>query len=155
VAKSADLSIEFVSMTDVPIELALTPPAQIGIDRLLTAWLAYTEYGAPTQRGAIAVTLGTALTLTCVDRSGRLIGGAITPSPVLASRALATAPPHCHLLPSTTRAPISLGRLAPTPPKRSAPESSVAHAVPSPRSLRSQSKRCRVEIRVRRLPLWC
>ncbi len=90
VAKSADLPIEFVSVTDVPLKLALTPPAQIGIDRLLAAWLAYTEYGAPTQRGAIAVTLGTALTLTCVDRSGHLIGGAITPSPVLASRALAS-----------------------------------------------------------------
>jgi type III pantothenate kinase len=89
-AKSADLPIEFVSVADVPLELALTPPAQIGIDRLLAAWLAYTEYGAPTQRGAIAVTLGTALTLTCVDRSGRLLGGAIAPSPVLASRALAS-----------------------------------------------------------------
>jgi pantothenate kinase type III len=90
VAKSADLSIEFVSVADVPLELALTPPAQIGIDRLLAAWLAFTEFGAPRGRGAIAVTLGTALTLTCVDRSGRLIGGAITPSPVLASRALAS-----------------------------------------------------------------
>ena len=90
VAKSADLSIEFVSVADVPLELALTPPAQIGIDRLLAAWLAYTEFGAPRGRGAIAVTLGTALTLTCVDRSGRLIGGAIAPSPVLASRALAS-----------------------------------------------------------------
>ena len=90
VAKSADLSIEFVTTEDVPLELALTSPAQIGIDRLLAAWLAYTEYGAPAGRGAIAVTLGTALTLTCVDRSGRLIGGAITPSPVLASRALAS-----------------------------------------------------------------
>ena len=89
-AKSADLPIEFVSATDVPLELALTPPALIGIDRLLAAWLAYTEYGAPTGRGAIAVTLGTALTLTCVDRGGCLIGGAITPSPVLASRALAS-----------------------------------------------------------------
>jgi pantothenate kinase type III len=90
VAKSADLSIEFVAVDDVPLELALTPPAQIGIDRLLAAWLAFTEFGAPRGRGAIAVTLGTALTLTCVDRSGRLIGGAITPSPVLASRALAS-----------------------------------------------------------------
>lgn len=89
-AQSADLPIEFVSAADVPLELALTPPAQIGIDRLLAAWLAYTEYGAPTGRGAIAVTLGTALTLTCVDQGGRLIGGAITPSPVLASRALAS-----------------------------------------------------------------
>ena len=89
-AQSAELPIDFVSAADVPLELALTPPALIGIDRLLAAWLAYTEYGAPTGRGAIAVTLGTALTLTCVDRSGRLIGGAITPSPVLASRALAS-----------------------------------------------------------------
>ncbi len=89
-AASAAIAAEFVNVADVPLELALTPPAQIGIDRLLAAWLAYTEYGAPAQRGAIAVTLGTALTLTCVDRSGRLLGGAIAPSPVLASRALAS-----------------------------------------------------------------
>ena len=89
-AASEAIAVEFVNLADVPLELALTPPAQIGIDRLLAAWLAYTEYGAPTQRGAIAVTLGTALTLTCVDRSGRLLGGAIAPSPVLASRALAS-----------------------------------------------------------------
>jgi type III pantothenate kinase len=89
-AANAAIAAEFVNVADVPLELALTPPAQIGIDRLLAAWLAYTEYGAPAQRGAIAVTLGTALTLTCVDRSGRLLGGAIAPSPVLASRALAS-----------------------------------------------------------------
>jgi type III pantothenate kinase len=89
-AASAAIAAEFVNVADVPLELALTPPAQIGIDRLLAAWLAYTEYGAPAQRGAIAVTLGTALTLTCVDRAGRLLGGAIAPSPVLASRALAS-----------------------------------------------------------------
>ena len=89
-AANAAIAAEFVNVADVPLELALTPPAQIGIDRLLAAWLAYTEYGAPAQRGAIAVTLGTALTLTCVDRAGRLLGGAIAPSPVLASRALAS-----------------------------------------------------------------
>ena len=46
-AASAAIAAEFVSVADVPLELALTPPAQIGIDRLLAAWLAYTEYGAP------------------------------------------------------------------------------------------------------------
>ncbi len=89
-AANAAIAVDFVTVADVPLELALTPPAQIGIDRLLAAWLAFTEYGAPSQRGAIAVTLGTALTLTCVDRNGRLLGGAIAPSPVLASRALAS-----------------------------------------------------------------
>lgn len=89
-ATGEGLSIEWVSADDVPLELALTPPVQIGIDRLLAAWLAYTEYGAPAERGAIAITLGTALTLTCVDRRGRLLGGAIAPSPLLAARALAS-----------------------------------------------------------------
>lgn len=89
-AASAAIAAEFVGAADVPLELALTPPAQIGIDRLLAAWLSFTEFGAPRGRGAIAVTLGTALTLTCVDRTGRLLGGAIAPSPVLASRALAS-----------------------------------------------------------------
>lgn len=89
-AHRAELPVEFISAGDVPLELALTAPAQIGIDRLLAAWLAYTEHGAPKGRGSIAVTLGTALTVTCVDREGRLLGGAIAPSPLLASRALAT-----------------------------------------------------------------
>ena len=89
-AAGATIAIEFVTVDDVPLELSLTAPIQIGIDRLLAAWLAYSEYGAPANRGAIAVTLGTALTLTCVDRNGRLLGGAIAPSPVLASRALAS-----------------------------------------------------------------
>ena len=89
-ATSAGLATEFITSADVPLELALTPPVNIGIDRLLAAWLAFVEHGAPHGRGAIAVTLGTALTITCVDRGGRLIGGAISPSPLLASRALAT-----------------------------------------------------------------
>jgi type III pantothenate kinase len=88
-ARRTNLSIEFLHPEEIPMELALSSPNQIGIDRCLAAWLAFSEFGAPSARGAIAVTLGTALTLTCVDRSGRLIGGAIAPSPLLAARALA------------------------------------------------------------------
>lgn len=89
-AKSAEIPLALVTVADVPLALALDPAAEIGIDRLLAAWLAFAEFGAPAGRGAIAVTLGTALTLTCVDRSGQLIGGAIAPSPALAARALAS-----------------------------------------------------------------
>lgn len=88
-AAAASLPIEFIGIDDVPLDLALTPPVQIGIDRLLAAWFAYQRFGVPARRGVIAVSLGTALTLTCVDRSGRLLGGAIAPAPALASRALA------------------------------------------------------------------
>ena len=78
-----------LTTADVPLRLALETPELLGVDRALAAWRAYALLGAPKGRGAIAVTLGTALTLTCVDRTGTIIGGAIAPSPLLAARALA------------------------------------------------------------------
>ena len=82
------IPLDEIEARDVPIELAVDEPGRIGVDRVLAAWRAYATLGAPAERGAIAVTLGTALTITCVDRHGRVIGGAIAPSPLLAARAL-------------------------------------------------------------------
>ena len=83
------LAMDELLAADIPLQLAIDEPARIGVDRLLAAWHAYERVGRPAGRGAVAVTLGTALTLTCVDRQGRVLGGAIAPSPLLAARALA------------------------------------------------------------------
>lgn len=83
------IGVHEITAIDVPLKIALDAPERLGVDRALGAWRAYATWGAPQGRGAIAVTLGTALTLTCVTRAGAIIGGAIAPSPVLAARALA------------------------------------------------------------------
>lgn len=132
-AASAAIAIEFVTVDDVPLELALTAPVQIGIDRLLAAWLAYSEYGAPAKRGAIAVTLGTALTLTCVDRTGRLLGGAIAPSPVLASRALASGAAALPLVAIYDESPELAGPIGANTIEALSAGIAEARAVPLPR----------------------
>lgn len=89
IAAERGIPVMQLNATDVPLESALERPEQLGVDRALAAWRAFERFGAPQGRGAIAVTLGTALTITCVDRAGSIIGGAIAPSPILAARALA------------------------------------------------------------------
>ena len=88
-AAERTIAMRELTSTDTPLKIALDAPGRLGVDRALGAWHAYATWGAPQGRGAIAVTLGTALTLTCVTRSGEIIGGAIAPSPLLAARALA------------------------------------------------------------------
>jgi hypothetical protein len=90
VAAVRGISVELLQSVDLPLVSRLEEPERIGVDRALAAWFTYAEHGAPQRRGAIAVTLGTALTLTCVSRAGELLGGAITASPLLAARALAS-----------------------------------------------------------------
>ncbi len=89
-AGARGIKIETLRSADLPMRTALEAPDRIGVDRALAAWYTYTHHGAPMGRGAIAVTLGTALTLTCVSRDGVLLGGAIAASPLLAARALAS-----------------------------------------------------------------
>ncbi len=90
VAAARGVRVELLASTDLPLVSRLEQPDRIGVDRALAAWFTYAEHGAPQGRGAIAVTLGTALTLTCVSRAGELLGGAIAASPLLAARALAS-----------------------------------------------------------------
>ena len=87
-AAEREIAVREITAIDAPLKIALDAPERLGVDRALGAWRAYATWGAPQRRGAIAVTLGTAMTLTCVTRSGEIIGGAIAPSPLLAARAL-------------------------------------------------------------------
>jgi pantothenate kinase type III len=84
------IAVDVLRSGDLPLVSRLEEPDRIGVDRALAAWFTYAQEGAPHRRGAIAVTLGTALTLTCVSRTGELLGGAIAVSPLLAARALAS-----------------------------------------------------------------
>lgn len=90
VAATRTIAVDVLQSGDLPLVSRLEEPDRIGVDRALAAWFTYAQHGVPNQRGAIAVTLGTALTLTCVSRAGELLGGAIAASPLLAARALAS-----------------------------------------------------------------
>lgn len=61
-------------------------PERIGIDRLLTAFAAWRR--APLGASAIALNVGTAMTIDFVESSGLHRGGAILPGPRLMSRSL-------------------------------------------------------------------
>jgi pantothenate kinase type III len=89
-AAERTIAVDVLRSGDLPLVSRLEEPDRIGVDRALAAWFTYAQHGVPNQRGAIAVTLGTALTLTCVSRAGELLGGAIAASPLLAARALAS-----------------------------------------------------------------
>ena len=65
-------NLTFISLPD--IKLTNTYPT-MGIDRALAVWGAISTY----QQACLVIDGGTALTFTGVDRTGRLIGGAILP----------------------------------------------------------------------------
>lgn len=81
----------FVVGTDVhlPFAMAYETPETLGADRLAAATGAWRLYGKPENSPVVALTAGTALTLTVIDlRSGEpaLLGGAILPGPDLLRR---------------------------------------------------------------------
>jgi type III pantothenate kinase len=61
-------------------------PEKIGIDRLLTAFAAWQR--APLGASAVALNVGTAMTIDFVESSGTHRGGAILPGPRLMARSL-------------------------------------------------------------------
>ena len=71
--------------TRIGLPVRLPHPERVGTDRLLAAWTAVQEHGAP----VVVVDLGTATTVDAVDASGAFVGGAIAPGPALSIDALA------------------------------------------------------------------
>jgi len=71
--------------TTIPLPVLVPHPARVGADRLLGAWGASLQHGAP----LIVVDLGTATTIDAVDGSGAFAGGAILPGMDLGLAALA------------------------------------------------------------------
>lgn len=79
---------EVVSISNyrqVPLRVQVDEPEAVGIDRLLTGLAAHTRVKP---RPAIAVNLGTAVTIDVVDGSGVFRGGVIFPGPRLMALAL-------------------------------------------------------------------
>lgn len=75
----------------LPFAMAYKTPTTLGADRLAAAAGAWLVYGKPAERPVLALTAGTALTLTAVDLQGGqpvLLGGAILPGPKPLERAL-------------------------------------------------------------------
>jgi type III pantothenate kinase len=68
------------------LKVAVEHPTKVGIDRLLTALAAHRA--APAGRPAVAINVGTAMTVDLVDADGTFAGGAILPGPALMARSL-------------------------------------------------------------------
>jgi type III pantothenate kinase len=72
----------------IPLHLAVDAPEHVGIDRLLNAFAAHCQ-ASPS--AAIAVSVGTAVTIDLVDGAGTFRGGVIFPGPRLMAESL-----HAH-----------------------------------------------------------
>lgn len=59
-------------------------PREIGADRLVNSFAAYTKYGAP----LISIDFGTAINFDIVDRNANYIGGALAPGLIVALEAM-------------------------------------------------------------------
>lgn len=63
----------FVEKDNVPVEIALDRPEDVGADRLVNALAVKTHYRTP----AVVIDFGTATTFDAIDGRGRYLGGAI------------------------------------------------------------------------------
>ena len=84
-ARSIRLPLEIVGETVFcPIQNRYRNPRQVGQDRLVNAYSARVQYGAP----AIIVDFGTAITVDLVSRKGEYLGGMIAPGMGISLEAL-------------------------------------------------------------------
>jgi type III pantothenate kinase len=86
IAERRDVPLLVAGPDTVPMPIRVDRPAEIGADRLVTAYAAARLHGAP----AIVVDLGTATTVTAVAADGAFLGGAIAPGARLGLEALAS-----------------------------------------------------------------
>jgi type III pantothenate kinase len=85
VARSGGRASELTDYRSVPLKLSVAAQDQVGIDRLLTA-LAALSQARP--RPAVAINIGTAVTVDLIDGDGAFCGGAILPGPQLMALSL-------------------------------------------------------------------
>jgi type III pantothenate kinase len=79
-----DALIRLVTWPDVPIKIDVDDADRVGIDRLLSAYAAWTEF----ESAAVVVDAGSAITIDWIDSGGTFCGGAIMPGLELQSRSL-------------------------------------------------------------------
>jgi len=70
--------------TDLGVAVCVTRPAATGADRLANAAAAWERE----KRAVVVADVGTAVSITAVDREGRYVGGAIAPGPDISRAAL-------------------------------------------------------------------
>lgn len=75
-----------VTHQDIPLEVGVEHPDRVGVDRLLGAWAARQEVGAP----VAVIDAGSAVTVDWVAETGEFRGGAILPGVRLQLASLAT-----------------------------------------------------------------
>jgi len=83
----ANMNIEALVVSDhikLPIEIKLSHPEKIGVDRLCATAAAFDRRAEP----CVVVDFGTAVTIDLVDGDGAFVGGAIMPGCDLQARAL-------------------------------------------------------------------
>lgn len=80
--------IRLLAHRDLPLTIALAAPEKVGIDRLLGAVAANHLRGA--DQPAIAIDVGSAITIDLIDADGAFRGGAILPGIGMGARALHT-----------------------------------------------------------------
>lgn len=85
IAERRDVPLLVAGPDTVPMPVCVERPAEIGADRLVTAYAAARLHGTP----AVVVDLGTATTVTAVAADGAFLGGAIAPGARLGLEALA------------------------------------------------------------------
>ncbi len=71
------LPVKILTQNDLPINVRVRRPKEVGIDRLLNTLAAGRLYGKP----AAVIDCGTALTFDLVSKTGDYAGGIIAPSP--------------------------------------------------------------------------
>ncbi|MEE8451517.1 MAG: type III pantothenate kinase [Thermoguttaceae bacterium] len=71
---------------DLPLEVRLDRPDMVGIDRLLDALAA--KHFRQTDRPAVVVDVGSAITIDLIDADGAFLGGSILPGIEMSARAL-------------------------------------------------------------------
>ncbi len=78
--------IHLLQPDDLPLDIDVAHPQQVGMDRLLAA-VAANRLRQPSQP-AITVDLGTAVTVDSISSDGRFLGGAIAPGIAMGAQAL-------------------------------------------------------------------
>jgi type III pantothenate kinase len=79
-------SVRTLTAADIPLRIEVDSPEHVGLDRLVDA-LAVNQLRDPT-RPAVAVDVGSAITVDLISPDGGFLGGAILPGIGMAARAL-------------------------------------------------------------------
>ncbi|MEC8474761.1 MAG: type III pantothenate kinase [Planctomycetota bacterium] len=103
-SKQDDPVIHRIRHQDVPLSTTVDHPDQLGIDRLLSGFMASTLFDPP----LIVVSFGTAVTIDWIDSEGNFAGGSILPGIQLQSESLALRTERLPEVKWTKSGPISL-----------------------------------------------